>query len=127
MLAKNCRDREDWPNLRGQRILVLEDDPVIAVDYCFQLKRLGATPVFEPTNQSALQYLAGHNVDAAIVDYTLGDGCCAPALELLIARHIPFIIISGDTFAMRETTVDAPVLSKPATPADIWSALSGVL
>lgn len=127
MLAKNCRDREDWPNLRGQRILVLEDDPVIAVDYCFQLKRLGATQVFEPTNQSALQYLAGHNVDAAIVDYTLGDGCCAPVLGLLIARQIPFIIISGDTFAMREASIDAPVLSKPATPADIWSALSGVL
>jgi len=127
MLDRDHRGSENWPNLRGKRILILADDPVFAVDYCFQLKRLGATPVFEPTNQLALQYLAGCNVDAAIVDYTLGDGCCAPVLELLTARQIPFIIISGDTFAMREASIGAPVLSKPVTPADIWSALSRVL
>jgi CheY-like chemotaxis protein len=119
--------RRNWPNFRGKRILVLEDDPVIAVDLYFQLKPLGATQVFEPTNLLALQYLVGHNVDAAIVDYTLRDGCCKPVLDLLTARHIPFIIISGDTFAMRQTSIDAPVLSKPVTPAEVWSALSSVL
>jgi len=127
MLDTDCRSSENLPNLRGKRILVLEDDPVIAVDLYFQLKRLGATQVFEPTNQLALQYLVGHSVDAAIVDYTLRDGCCTPVLDLLAARHIPFIIISGDTFTMRQASIDAPVLSKPVTPAEVWSALSGVL
>jgi CheY-like chemotaxis protein len=126
MLDRKRRHKDDWPNLQGKRILVLEDDPVIAVDYCFQLKRFGVTQIFEPTIQSGLQYLAKHNVDAAIVDYTLRDGCCAPVLELLTARHIPFIIISGDTFAMREASINAPVLSKPVRPADFQSALSGV-
>ena len=127
MLDKDRRGSENWPYLKGKRILVLEDDPVIAVDWYFQLKRLGATLVFEPTNQLALQHLVRHDVDAAIVDYTLRDGCCTPVLELLTARHIPFIIVSGDTFAMRQASIDAPVLSKPVTPAEVWSALSGVL
>jgi CheY-like chemotaxis protein len=127
MLDKDRRGSEDWPYLRGKRILVLEDDPVIAVEWYFQLKRLGATQVFEPTNRLALEYLVRHNVDAAIVDYTLRDGCCTPILELLTARHIPFIIVSGDTFAMRQASIGAPVLSKPVTPAEVWSALSGVL
>ena len=127
MLDKDRRGNENWPDLTGKRILVLEDDPVIAVDWYFQLKRLGATQVFEPTNHLALQYLFGHHVDAAIVDYTLRDGCCTPVLELLTARHIPFIIISGDTFAMRQASIDAPVLSKPVTPTEVWSALSGIL
>ena len=127
MLDKNRSGSENCPNLRGKRILVLEDDPIIAVEWYFQLKRLGATQVFEATNQSALQYLVGHNVDAAIVDYTLRDGCCTPVLELLTARHIPFIIISGDTFGLRQASIDAPVLSKPVTLDEVWSALSGIL
>ena len=122
MLDKDRRGSENWPDLRGKRILIiLEDDPVIAVEWYFQLKRLGATQVFEATNQLALQYLVGHNVDAAIVDYTC-DGCCAPVLELLTAHHH-----LRDTFGLRQASIDAPVLSKPVTPAEVWSALSGVL
>jgi CheY-like chemotaxis protein len=127
MLDTDCRSSKILPNLRGKRILVLEDDPVIAVEWYFQLKRRGAAQVFEPTNQLALQYLDGHNVDAAIVDYILRDGCCTPVLELLTARHIPFIIVSGDTFALRQASIDAPVPPKPVTPAEVWSALSEVL
>jgi len=59
MLDKNRSGSENCPNLRGKRILVLEDDPIIAVEWYFQLKRLGATQVFEATNQSALQHLVG--------------------------------------------------------------------
>jgi DNA-binding response OmpR family regulator len=92
-------------------------------DYHFQLEGLGANHSFEPSNRQALEYLASHQVDAAIVDFHLRDGCCIPILRYLTARHIPFIVISGDTFAMREIAIDAPVLSKPVLPSDVCQAL----
>jgi len=128
MLDKDHRGSENWRYHRGRRILVLEDDPIIAVDWYFQLKRRGVTPVLAPTNQLGLQHLVRHNVDAAIVDCcTLRHGCCTLVLELLTARHIPFNVISGDAFAMRRASIDAPALSRSATPAEVWPALSEVL
>jgi hypothetical protein len=35
-------DSGGYPNLKGKRILIVEDDPVVAVDYHFQLKDVGA-------------------------------------------------------------------------------------
>ena len=125
--ASCARASDKYPALRGKRILVVEDDAVIAVDYHFQLEGIGANHSFEASNRQALEYLASHHVDAAIVDFHLRDGCCIPTLRDLTARHIPFIVISGDTFAMREIAIDAPVLSKPVPPCDVCQALCDAL
>jgi CheY-like chemotaxis protein len=105
MLENGPRSRGDGDNvltLWGKRILVVEDDPVVAVDYRFHLEGVGALQIFAPSNQRALAYLDTHEVDAAIIDYHLTDGTCAPVLCLLIARHIPFVIVSGDTFGAND-------------------------
>ena len=127
MLSCNCEPRDQHANLDGKQILVIEDDPVIAADYHFRLRRLGATDAIEPSNQRALAYLGTHHVDAAIVDYHLGDGPCVPVIEFLTNLQIPFILVSGDTFAMRELVTGAPVLSKLATSIEVCQALSDVL
>jgi CheY-like chemotaxis protein len=121
-------DHALYPNLQGKRILVVEDDVVIAVDYYFRLREVGAVPqAFEPTNKAALDYLAMHQVDAAIVDYQLRDGSCEPVLQSLESRGIPFIVVSGCTFEMHGSVVTSQVLSKPVTPPEVWRALSQVL
>jgi CheY-like chemotaxis protein len=110
-------------DLTGKRILVVEDDPVVAVDYHFELGHLGAAEIIESSNRAALDYLACHSVDAAIVDYHLRDGCCLPVLDHLSAHHIPFVVISGDTFAMHDMPSDVSVLSKPLRPREVCQAL----
>ena len=56
--------------LRGSRILIVEDEPLMAVDYHFQVRDMGAIPVgYKSTNSAALDFLASNAVDAAIVDY----------------------------------------------------------
>ena len=114
-------------NLCGKRILVVEDDPAIAVDYRFQLEGIGALQVFAPNNQRALAYLIAHHVDGAIIDYHLTDGTCAPVLELLAVRRIPFVVVSGDTFGVEDVPPAAPLLSKPIAAADVCLALCSVL
>ena len=124
---RSAQSRENVLSLWGKRILVVEDDPVIAVDYHFQLEGLGAIQAFAPSNQRALAYLIAHHVDAAIIDYHLPDGCCMPVLKMLASQDIPFVVVSGDTFAIPNASIDAPVLSKPVTPAEVCEALSRVL
>ena len=123
-------DHSLYPNLQGKRILVVEDDVVTAVDYGFELRRVGAEPqAYAPTNKVALDYLATHQVDAALVDYQLSDGPCEPVLQLLQSRGIPFIVVSGCTFEMdTHGRVGAShVLSKPVRPIEVWRALCEVL
>jgi DNA-binding response OmpR family regulator len=125
--ASSAHAKDKYPTLRGKRILVVEDDALIAVDYHFQLREVGAQPqAYEPTSKAALDYLATHDIDAAIVDYRLRDGTCEQVLRSLRRRHIPFVIVTGCTFEMGSLN-SLHVLSKPTTPTDIWSALSDVL
>jgi DNA-binding response OmpR family regulator len=117
-----------YPNLKGKRILVVEDDPVIAVDYHFQMKDAGATAQgFKATNEAALDYLETHEVDAAIVDFALCDGNSEQVMGWLQTHGIPFIVVSGCTFHMRDEASSAPVLSKPVAPGEVCRALSEVL
>src|SRR5262245_37429827 len=123
-----ARASDKYPTLRGKRVLVVEDDAVIAVDYHFQLREVGARPqALEPTSVAALACVATHDIDAAIVDYRLRDGTSEEVLSLLSERGIPFVIVTGYAFEMHGALNSLPVLSKPATPTEIWSALSDVL
>jgi CheY-like chemotaxis protein len=126
--APSARARDKYPNLRDKRILVVEDDAVIAADYHFQLREVGAEPqVYKPTSDAALDYLATHEIDAAIVDYRLRDGTSELILECLVQRAIPFVIVTGYAFELHASLNSSRVLSKPVAPADIWSALSDIL
>jgi CheY-like chemotaxis protein len=125
--APRARASNDYPGLRDKRILVVEDDAVIAADYHFQLREVGAEPqAYKPTTRTALEYLAAHDdIDAVIVDYRLRDGTSEPILRCLMQRAIPFVIVTGYAFELRGGFPH--VLSKPVRPTEIWGALSDIL
>jgi CheY-like chemotaxis protein len=130
MLENGLRSTQVGDNvttLWGKRVLVVEDDPIVAINYRFQLEDAGALQAFAPSNHRALAYLETHEIDAAIIDYHLTDGTCVPVLDLLITRHIPFVIVSGDTFGATDIPPGAPLLSKLSSPADVCEALSRAL
>jgi DNA-binding response OmpR family regulator len=117
-----------YPELEGKRILVVEDDAVVAVDYYFQLHQVGAKPeAYEPSSKAALDYLSKHHVDAAIVDYELRDGPCDAVLSSLRRCKIPFVVISGHTHRMEQVAKGELCLAKPVLPAELWMALSRLL
>ena len=113
------------PNLNGKFVLVAEDELTIAADYYFELKRAGATAVgFSATNDAALDYLADHDIDAAIVDYMLREGTGEPLIHYLHDHHIPFIVVSGFAFEMRGRVHAPQVLEKPVAGTHVLRALS---
>ena len=116
-----------YPSLVDKRILVVDDEAVICVDYRFQLLEIGASPeAFLPTNAAALSFLETHSVDAVILDYRLPDGTSEPLMAWLRDHQVPFVIVSGWVEKLRQPT-DAPVLEKPALAGELWQALSGVI
>ena len=104
--------------LGGSRILIVEDEPLMAVDYHFQVQDMGAIPVgYKSTNSDALDFLASHAVDAAIVDYVLRDGKSEPIMRCLwqVGKCI------------KQWIGLVPVLDKPVSPLDLRTALFGLL
>ena len=127
-LAHRQIPNRKYPNLEGKRILVVEDDPVIAVDYHFQMKDAGAKAQgFKGTNASALLYLDTHDVDAAIIDFQLSDGTSEAIIDCLKRRGIPYIVVSACTFRIHDDEAGAPILAKPVMPGEVCRALSEVL
>jgi CheY-like chemotaxis protein len=124
-MAKIELRQQGFPALADKHVLVVEDEPIIAVTYHFQLTNVGAKPVaFRGTSQAALAYLAAHNVDVAIIDYRVNDGTAVAVMNVLAARGIPFIIISGCTHEIPLPSAATEVLAKPVKPSDFYRALS---
>lgn len=114
--------------LKDSRILIVEDEFLIAGDYHFQLLEMGATPVgYKSTNDAALDFLANNEVDAVIVDFALRDGKSEPVMRWLLQRGIPFVVITANKPEMRQWVGAVPILDKPVDLVDLRSALAGLL
>ncbi|TCD04885.1 response regulator [Erythrobacteraceae bacterium CFH 75059] len=111
-LAIQCADQ---PLL----ILVVEDEPMIALDLQLALEDEGVTAQVAASCDEAHALLERHAFDGAILDVNLGPGAtCRKVAGTLRSRGIPFVLHTGDLDrqgeAMRE--LNAMIIPKP-TPA----------
>lgn len=106
-------------SLVGFRVLVVEDEMLIAIDIEQTLKSLGCE-VVGPTGkvETALRLASDEPLDAAILDVTVRGGTVFPVAEKLLERGIPFVLASGyGEWALPETMRDRPRLAKPFSSA----------
>ena len=83
-------------NLHGMRVLIVEDKWVVAQRIKSMLEVAGATalgPV--PTVEGALDYIRTEAIDAATIDMNLRDGFADDVVEELVAKRIPYIVVTG--------------------------------
>jgi DNA-binding response OmpR family regulator len=110
------------------RILLAEDEALIAMDLAMELETRGAE-IVGPVKDlaAALRAAASERLDGAILDVDLRGELVYPAAEILLDRGIPFVFHSGrsrwEDTRMRFPT--APALSKPSSCAILLSALFG--
>ncbi len=112
-----------------QRILVVEDEPLIAMMIEDFLDMLGKDHAGTADSvAAALQIVGAGGVDAAILDVNLSGGeQCWPIADALDARGVPFILAtggSGDT--VLDAHRDRPVLAKPFTMDSVEQALAAL-
>lgn len=96
--------------------LVLEDEPLVAMDLRFAFEDSGHEAIVVANNREALEAIEGSAIAAAILDVSLGGGeTCEPTAAKLSDEAIPFLLHTGDwnRAGERLRKFDAPVLTKP--------------
>ena len=80
----------------GNRVLVVEDELLVALALVDVLKELGYDIVGPCSSVAeALQEIATKKFDAAILDLNLKGEMVYPAAEILMSRQIPFVFMTG--------------------------------
>lgn len=113
---------EDSLPLRGQRVLVVEDEALVAMELTRVLTAAGAE-VVGPAGaiEEALDLLDGHAIDRALLDVNLGGRLITPVARALAGRRIPFVYLTG----YQEPDVDGgPILRKPVATSALLGALA---
>ena len=90
------KPRSDSPPLAPLRILVVEDEPLVAIMLEDALQDFGYQVVGPVENlKAAIQIAGSEQLDAAVLDINI-DGMISDAVaDKLMARGIPFLFVSG--------------------------------
>src|SRR4051794_14101208 len=120
--------RED--GLRGRRLLVVEDEPMVAMLLEDLLMQAGCIVVGPAaTIAEALALLRDQAIDGALLDVNLGSELIYPLADVLRASGTPFVFVTGYAASgLAAGYEDVAVIRKPfdpsAFPRNVAAALS---
>jgi CheY-like chemotaxis protein len=110
--------------LRGTRVLVVEDEPLLSMTLQDMLDELecevvGTAARLEP----ALSLASELAFDIAVLDINLGGRRIDPVAEAIAARALPFIFVTGYGQEGVPRHLAVPVVEKPYETGDLQRAL----
>jgi PAS domain S-box-containing protein len=113
-------------DLRGRRVLVVENEALIAVQVAAALDGAGCE-VLGPAARivDALDLLYGGGADAALLDVDVAGEPSFAIADVLAAKRIPFAFVTGFDAgsALPERFRDVPVIAKPFDAAELVGAV----
>lgn len=116
--------------LAGIKVLVVENEWIIADEICHVLTAEGAK-IVGPTGcvDRALLLAKEYKIDAAVLDIHLGDDTDVyPIAKLLFKANVPFLFTTGyDSINIRDEFTKMPYLRKPFAPNIIGPVLNVVV
>jgi DNA-binding NtrC family response regulator len=97
------------------RILVLEDEPIVAIDVVDRLTEAGYDIIGPASTVSAgMDLIANVGCNAAIIDVKLGSETAEPIAQALTDRGVPFLVVTGYSQAdVAPVFANARLLLKP--------------
>jgi DNA-binding NtrC family response regulator len=111
--------------LRAKSILIVEDEPLIALELHAALRAAGASLMAATDATEALRIIRRNDVSAAVVDVSLGNEDCLAVCQALFYRSVPFLFYTGHRdAAILSAWPEAPVYLKPARSEDIIACLA---
>ena len=115
--------------LAGLRVLIVEDEMLLAMDYEAMLQREGCVVIGPvPREAKALALIEHERPDVAVLDLNLAGERPVTLAEKLVERGVPFVIVSG--YAQKQTHEPvfraAPRLDKPLNAPDLIHALTAL-
>ncbi len=129
-----CEDRPGQATgpvqgLSGKRVLVVEDEPLVAMDIEAQLAAAGAVVVGPATAvDRALQLIAEASFDVALLDANLGGHAVDEVAAALTRRNIPFAFATGyEPETLPRSSRNVRVLAKPFNEDQLLSTVAGLI
>lgn len=114
--------------IAGRRILVVEDEMLLAIEVVDELEGVGAIPVGPiPTVAEALTIIEQSSIDAAMLNVQLRGELSFPIAAALAARNIPFVFVTANEDLVREHFPDVMAHPKPYELAALVDCLETVI
>jgi PAS domain S-box-containing protein len=115
-------------SLRGRRVLLVEDEPLVALEAAAALEELGCEVVGPAaTLEEALRLAASEapRLDVAVLDVNLGGRASFPVADLLAGHGVPVVHVTGygSLPGGREAGAGALLLNKPLRDGQLTLAL----
>jgi CheY-like chemotaxis protein len=99
----------------GNRVLLVEDEILVAMMMRDILVELGFSVVGPFSRLTEAMVAAVHDdIDAGIIDVNLGGEFVYPVADVLVARNIPFVFVTGyGVESIDQRFADVPIVKKP--------------
>jgi two-component sensor histidine kinase len=115
-------------NLKGARVLIVEDAVLLALELETGLSDAGAQVIGPAYELEEALALLDQPIDAAVLDANLNGRSVAPVAELLSQRGIPFVFATGYGEAGGAPGgFEAPVIRKPYDVTQVATAVAALL
>lgn len=114
--ASPARSSAPGRPLLGCKVLLVEDEYLIACDTAILLREAGAEVVGPAGGLAQARALAAREprLDGAVLDVQLGDGMVCPLVPELAARGVPVLLATGyERDVLPPALVGLPHLAKP--------------
>jgi two-component sensor histidine kinase len=131
-LAKAAPVREEGvggplPELQGKRVLLVEDEPLVAMMMGRTLTDLGCEVVGPIATLAEAMSKTPFQVDAAVLDVNVAGELIYPLALRLKAQGVGLVFVTGyEADSIDPRFAGAPVLTKPIEAAELAAALAGV-
>lgn len=112
--------------LLGRLVLVVEDEPLVALHVQDLLEKAGASVLLAYTLATARIHARHPDLSAAVLDHGLKTGDTSEICTILKGRQIPFVVYSGYDH-MRGDCAEAELVHKPASPHVLVARLASAL
>ncbi len=114
--------------ISGKRVLLVEDEAIVAGMVADMLDQLGATVVGPvSTIAKALAIAAEEALDAAVLDVNVRGEMIHQVAALLASRGVPMVLATGYGTSFQEARAGVEIIDKPYSRDRLEAALTAVL
>jgi len=119
-LSRRPRYSGERTFLLGCSILIVEDEPLIALDLHAALHAAGAGIIAATNAKEGLRLISRNDISAAVIDVRLGNQDSLEVCQALFHHRVPFLFYTAHADAdLLRAWPQAPVLLKPARSEEI--------
>ncbi len=109
------------------RLLVVEDEPLIAFDteYFLTESKFTVVATVDRVSDALAVIESGSAIDLVLADVSLSDGSGLDVARAALARGVPVLFVTGNC-PIEATTLAAGCLSKPYSQRDLLGAIAAI-